>query len=75
MERKSHSRRGELPCPARLKSRSPARHRTSGTEPKIKYYLEGSGKDASAVAKLLPKVVEELSDSWMEAEKNGLGRP
>ncbi|TBU28932.1 phosphoglucomutase 1 [Dichomitus squalens] len=49
--------------------------RTSGTEPKIKYYLEGSGKDAAAVAQLLPKVVQELSDVWMEAEKNGLGRP
>ncbi|RDX42659.1 phosphoglucomutase first 3 domain-containing protein [Lentinus brumalis] len=49
--------------------------RTSGTEPKIKYYLEGSGKDASAVARLLPRVVEELSESWMQAEKNGLGRP
>ena len=50
-------------------------HRTSGTEPKIKYYLEGSGKDAAAVAQLLPKVVQELSDVWMEAEKNGLGKP
>ena len=49
--------------------------RTSGTEPKIKYYLEGSGKDAAAVADLLPKVVQELSDVWMEAGKNGLGRP
>ncbi|RPD65833.1 phosphoglucomutase first 3 domain-containing protein [Lentinus tigrinus ALCF2SS1-6] len=49
--------------------------RTSGTEPKIKYYLEGSGQDASAVARLLPNVVEELSNSWMEAEKNGLGKP
>ncbi|KAI0747847.1 phosphoglucomutase first 3 domain-containing protein [Daedaleopsis nitida] len=49
--------------------------RTSGTEPKIKYYLEGSGKNASAVAELLPRVVKELSDVWMEAEKNGLGMP
>ncbi|KAI0332089.1 phosphoglucomutase first 3 domain-containing protein [Cubamyces sp. BRFM 1775] len=49
--------------------------RTSGTEPKIKYYLEGSGKDATAVGELLRKVVKELSDVWMEADKNGLGRP
>ncbi|KAM5531828.1 hypothetical protein V8D89_014527 [Ganoderma adspersum] len=49
--------------------------RTSGTEPKIKYYLEGSGQDAAAVAALLPRVVQELSDVWMEAEKNGLGKP
>ncbi|KII88880.1 hypothetical protein PLICRDRAFT_159795 [Plicaturopsis crispa FD-325 SS-3] len=49
--------------------------RTSGTEPKIKYYLEGSGKDAKAVGALLPKVVDELGSGWMEAEKHGLGRP
>jgi len=49
--------------------------RTSGTEPKIKYYLEGSGKDAVAVSKLLPKVVVELRDAWLEAEKNKLGMP
>ncbi|CDO77852.1 hypothetical protein BN946_scf185032.g4 [Trametes cinnabarina] len=49
--------------------------RTSGTEPKIKYYLEGSGKDAFAVGKLLREVVQELSDVWMEADKNGLGKP
>ncbi|KAI0371790.1 phosphoglucomutase first 3 domain-containing protein [Pilatotrama ljubarskyi] len=49
--------------------------RTSGTEPKIKYYLEGSGKDGAAVGELLHKVVQELSDVWMEADKNGLGKP
>ncbi|KAG6864147.1 hypothetical protein C0991_012125 [Blastosporella zonata] len=47
--------------------------RTSGTEPKIKYYLEGSGKDAQTVAALLPKVVEELGEVWLEARKHGLG--
>ncbi|KAL6309167.1 hypothetical protein BKA93DRAFT_860213 [Sparassis latifolia] len=46
--------------------------RTSGTEPKIKYYLEGSGKSAEEVNKLLPKVVAELAGEWMEAGKNGL---
>ncbi|GJE86826.1 phosphoglucomutase [Phanerochaete sordida] len=49
--------------------------RTSGTEPKIKYYLEGSGRDAAQVEQLLGRVVNELADEWMEAEKNGLGRP
>lgn len=49
--------------------------RTSGTEPKIKYYLEGSGQEAAAVAELLPKVIQELSDVWMEVEKHGLGKP
>ncbi|PCH38295.1 phosphoglucomutase 1 [Wolfiporia cocos MD-104 SS10] len=47
--------------------------RTSGTEPKIKYYLEGIGKNAEQVGLLLPKVVQELGDEWMEAKKNGLG--
>ncbi|KAJ8481420.1 hypothetical protein ONZ51_g5995 [Trametes cubensis] len=41
----------------------------------IKYYLEGSGQDTTAVGELLHKVVKELSDVWMEADKNGLGRP
>jgi phosphomannomutase len=49
--------------------------RTSGTEPKIKYYLEGNGPDPQAVADLLPKVVRELGEEWMEASKNGLGIP
>jgi len=49
--------------------------RTSGTEPKIKYYLEGCGKDAVGVGELLPKVVAELRDTWMEAKKNKLGAP
>ncbi|KAL5511802.1 hypothetical protein ACEPAH_5020 [Sanghuangporus vaninii] len=46
--------------------------RTSGTEPKIKFYLEGSGSDVSSVKDVLGKVIAELRDSWMEAEKNGL---
>ncbi|EMD38678.1 hypothetical protein CERSUDRAFT_113859 [Gelatoporia subvermispora B] len=49
--------------------------RTSGTEPKIKYYLEGSGKGAEQVAALLFKVVAELGDDWLQANENGLGRP
>jgi len=49
--------------------------RTSGTEPKIKYYLEGRGKDATTVANLLSKVVTELGDVWMEAGKHNLGHP
>lgn len=41
----------------------------------IKYYLEGSGKDAARVATLLSRVVRELADDWMEADKNNLGIP
>ncbi|EGO21670.1 hypothetical protein SERLADRAFT_440916 [Serpula lacrymans var. lacrymans S7.9] len=49
--------------------------RTSGTEPKIKYYLEGNGKNAKEVGRLLPLVVRELGEVWMEATKNELGQP
>ena len=38
----------------------------------IKYYLEGSGKNAHSVATLLPRVVAELGDVWLEADKHGL---
>ncbi|KAI0061669.1 hypothetical protein BV25DRAFT_1907908 [Artomyces pyxidatus] len=49
--------------------------RTSGTEPKIKYYLEGSGRDADAIGRLLQDVVNELGDHWLQAGLNNLGRP
>ncbi|KAL4249554.1 phosphohexose mutase family protein [Abortiporus biennis] len=49
--------------------------RTSGTEPKIKYYLEGSGKNAAIVGPLLKRVVDELAGEWMQAKQNGLGQP
>ncbi|KXN90461.1 Phosphoglucomutase-2, partial [Leucoagaricus sp. SymC.cos] len=48
--------------------------RTSGTEPKIKYYLEGSGKDQQAIKRLLVRVIQELEDVWLEAQKWGLGK-
>ncbi|KAG9092529.1 Phosphoglucomutase-3 [Ceratobasidium sp. UAMH 11750] len=49
--------------------------RTSGTEPKIKYYLEGSGASREQVAQVLTRVVDELGSSWMQAELNNLGIP
>ncbi|KAG2075916.1 hypothetical protein BDR04DRAFT_1133082 [Suillus decipiens] len=49
--------------------------RTSGTEPKIKYYLEGSGSNRQAVHNLLGGVVDDLAEDWMNAAENGLGRP
>jgi len=49
--------------------------RTSGTEPKIKYYLEGSGQDHDAVQNVLREVVRELDDKWMQASLNNLGHP
>jgi len=49
--------------------------RTSGTEPKIKYYLEATGGTPAQVQNILDRVVDELSENWMEATKNGLKRP
>ncbi|KAF7359446.1 hypothetical protein MSAN_01287300 [Mycena sanguinolenta] len=49
--------------------------RTSGTEPKIKYYVEANGVDPTAVHNVLTKVVQELGSTWMEAEKHHLGHP
>jgi len=46
--------------------------RTSGTEPKIKYYLEGQGKDAASLTTLLGNVVRALQEDWLEATKNNL---
>ncbi|KAG7452946.1 uncharacterized protein BT62DRAFT_959078 [Guyanagaster necrorhizus] len=49
--------------------------RTSGTEPKIKYYLEGNGYDREILVSTLRQVVDELGDKWLEAKNHNLGRP
>jgi len=49
--------------------------RTSGTEPKIKYYLEGQGKDPASLTALLGKVIYALQEDWLEATKNNLSCP
>ncbi|KAF8136146.1 hypothetical protein EV363DRAFT_1542317, partial [Boletus edulis] len=49
--------------------------RTSGTEPKIKYYLEGCGNDPEQVSAILPRVVERLANEWMKASENDLSHP
>ncbi|CAE6463620.1 unnamed protein product [Rhizoctonia solani] len=49
--------------------------RTSGTEPKIKYYLEGSGSSREQVNQALSRVVNELGDEWMQAKLHNLGIP
>ena len=43
----------------------------------IKYYLEGTGPlaDRQGVDTLLINVVNEIGGLWLEADKNGLGRP
>ncbi|CAG8700547.1 10719_t:CDS:2, partial [Cetraspora pellucida] len=47
--------------------------RTSGTEPKIKYYFELSGNDKEQVIKELSNIVKGVADELLEPEKYGLG--
>lgn len=49
--------------------------RTSGTEPKIKYYLEGQGSDRERIGMVLQNVVSELREDWMETKQHGLREP
>ena len=46
--------------------------RTSGTEPKIKFYLEGSGEDRRLVKQKLGKVREALGSEWLRWQEFGL---
>lgn len=46
--------------------------RTSGTEPKIKYYLEGNARDRRKVTAVLTTIVEELGELWMKASEYNL---
>lgn len=48
--------------------------RTSGTEPKIKFYLEGSGVDREAVRRVLELVSEAVGVELLQWEKFGLER-
>lgn len=49
--------------------------RTSGTEPKIKYYLEGSATDRQELARILNLIVKDLAEVWMKASEHGLRSP
>ncbi|KAJ1558976.1 Phosphoglucomutase-3, partial [Cladochytrium tenue] len=46
--------------------------RTSGTEPKIKYYAEARGNDLDGTKKLLRSVVEAVGHELVRAKANGL---
>ncbi|GAA6010497.1 hypothetical protein JCM11491_006967 [Sporobolomyces phaffii] len=46
--------------------------RTSGTEPKIKFYLEARGSDRPAVLAKLQQVREAVGDEWLRWSENGL---
>ncbi|KAJ3217853.1 Phosphoglucomutase-3 [Dinochytrium kinnereticum] len=46
--------------------------RTSGTEPKIKYYVEMKGESREEVENFLVQVVKAIGDDLFEAERNNL---
>ncbi|EIM22201.1 Phosphoglucomutase, first 3 domain-containing protein [Wallemia mellicola CBS 633.66] len=46
--------------------------RTSGTEPKIKYYLEVSSSDRSTIEPLLIEAEKALSEDWVKVQELGL---
>ncbi|KAJ3380776.1 Phosphoglucomutase-3 [Entophlyctis sp. JEL0112] len=48
--------------------------RTSGTEPKIKYYIEKKGSDRGLVHKDLELVVKAVAEELFQASKNGLSK-
>ncbi|KAF9475322.1 Phosphoglucomutase, first 3 domain-containing protein [Pholiota conissans] len=48
--------------------------RTSGTEPKIKYYLEGNGSNPQTVNSLLSRAIEDISNNWIQSSKYSLPR-
>ncbi|TPX51447.1 phosphoglucosamine mutase [Synchytrium endobioticum] len=47
--------------------------RTSGTEPKIKYYSELAGESTEAATKSLNGIIADMSEKLLEPEKNCLG--
>ena len=49
--------------------------RASGTEPKLKWYAEASGPDASAVRQELERTVRLIVDEMLQPEVHGLARP
>jgi len=49
--------------------------RTSGTEPKIKYYLEGSGGDPQTVKSFLCKATLDIAENWIQVDKYNLEMP
>lgn len=49
--------------------------RGSGTEPKLKYYVEMSGNDRVAVGQVLDKLVPALIEECLRPAVNGLEWP
>lgn len=46
--------------------------RASGTEPKIKFYIEGRGDNKAVISETLLRVVEQLGEDLVEKERNNL---
>ena len=46
--------------------------RTSGTEPKIKYYLEVSSRDQATIEPLLVEAEQALAGEWVKTDELGL---
>lgn len=49
--------------------------RSSGTEPKCKYYLEGWGTDKEVVGKALQRLRDAIAIEWLKVEQEGLESP
>lgn len=49
--------------------------RSSGTEPKCKYYLEGWGADKQVVGKALQRLRDAIATEWLKVEQEGLESP
>lgn len=49
--------------------------RSSGTEPKCKYYLEGWGTDKVLVEKALQRLRDAIATEWLKVEQEGLESP
>ena len=49
-------------------------HRTSGTEPKLKYYVEVVGETEKVSMERAEEVAQSVIEYMLEPEKNGLSR-
>lgn len=49
--------------------------RSSGTEPKCKYYLEGWGSDKDVVGKALQRLRNAIAVEWLKVVQEGLESP
>lgn len=49
--------------------------RSSGTEPKIKYYLEGWGTDEKVVSDALQRLRDALGSEWLKVQQEQLETP